>query len=704
MPRLLCAAAIAALGFLSVAALRWTGALERLELLTLDARYRLGIGRKPAGNDVVVAWIDQESMDHLDDSGVPFPWPREVYAQVLEHLLAAGARAVAFDLLFDQRGFAEDDRAFGETLAAARGDVLAMKFVEHRRSGRDEGETRAFAERGLAAPAEHISRGRERGIVLPIEELAGGADHLAFVNIRPDADKVYRHYDLLRLWGPPDEGARAYPSLALAAALAAAPRGAGGFELGAEGLSLPGAPPVAVGRDGRALLNFRGGPFTFAPVKLVNILESINRLDAGEEPLYAPDRFQDKIVLVGIHAEGYEDAHPTPLSERFPGVELHATALDNLLRGDALRELGLELPLAALAAVAGSATVFALPGVLLPLVALGLSLALGLAGTLWAWTALVVVPVAAPVLAGGTAAGGAFLYRLLVEGKEKRHLQRAFRSYLAPDVLREVLRDPGALRLGGEVREVTLFFTDLEGFTGLSERSRPDELVAFLNDYFTRMCAPLLAEHGVIDKFTGDAIMAFFGAPIATQGHGLAAVRAALRALETSEAIAGELVARGLPPIRTRIGIHSGPAVVGNMGSSERFDYTAIGDTVNLASRLEGANKALGTRCLASETAWQAAGAEVLGRALGPIAVVGRAAPIRVWEPLALAARATEAQRAWASAWESIVGALAAGERETARAALRSAGALQPGDRPTALYLARLADPTFDGTLRLDLK
>ena len=137
------------------------------------------------------------------------------------------------------------------------------------------------------------------------------------------------------------------------------------------------------------------------------------------------------------------------------------------------------------------------------------------------------------------------------------------------------------------------------------------------------MCAPLLAEHGVIDKFIGDAIMAFFGAPIATADHGLAAVRAALSALETSDAIAAQLAARGLPPIRTRIGIHSGPAVVGNMGSSERFDYTAIGDTVNLASRLEGANKALGTRCLVSETAWAGAGAEVLGREVGRIGVVG---------------------------------------------------------------------------------
>jgi adenylate cyclase len=706
MRRLRTAVLLALLGFGLVAGLLPTGAVERLELLTLDARYVLGLGRKPPGDDIVVAWIDQDSMDYMDENGYPFPWPREVYAQALQHLVAVGARAVAFDLLFDQRGDnAEDDRGFGAALAENAGDALAMKFVEHRETGRDAEETAAFAARGLDAPG--LARAREHGLVLPLPELAAGADQLGFVNIRPDADTVFRRYDLLRLWGPPGEAPRAYPSLALAAALARAPTESVSLRTGG-GLALGSAPVVATDEGARMLLNFRGKEFTFEPVKFVNILESINRLDQGQAPLYPPERFRDKIVLVGIHAEGYEDAHPTPLSDRFPGVELHATALDNLLRGDALSAPRWELPLAAVAAVLATAVVFALPGVVAPLVALAVLLALGLAAALWAWTALVAVPLAAPALAGGTSAAGAFLYRLVVEGKQKRELQRAFRSYLAPEVLREVLRDPGAVRLGGEVREVTLFFTDLQGFTGLAEHTRPAELVAFLNDYFTRMCRPVLVERGVIDKFIGDALMAFFGAPIASPDHGRAAVRAALEALEVSAKISAELATRGLPPIQTRIGIHTGSAVVGNMGSSERFDYTAIGDTVNLASRLEGANKAFGTRCLVSETAWAMTGvgegSEVLGREVGRIGVVGRQAPIRVFEPLALRARATPAELALAERWSAAVRALQAGERVECRAVLEGCAERLPDDGLTRLWLAKLDDPAFDGVFRLDGK
>ena len=690
MRRPVAACLLALSGFLLVAALAPTGAIERLELLTLDARYALGLGRKPPGDDVVIAWIDQESLDYVDkEASLPFPWPRDVYAPVVQYLRDAGARAVVFDRLFDQRGSAAGDREFGEALTSARGDVLAMKFVDFRVDGRDAAETAAFAARGLGgAPAERLQRARERGIVLPLPELATGADLLGFVNIRPDADKTFRHYDLLRLWGPDGQPAKAYPSLAAAAAMAA--RG---------GEAVP-----AVTGDGRALLNFRGPEFTFEHVKFVNVLLSMQQASEGQTPIYPTERWRDKIVLIGIHAEGYEDAHQTPLSERFPGVELHATALDNLLRGDALSAPHWDLPLAAGAAALATAAVFVLPGVLAQVVALAALLAVGVALAVWGWLSLFAVPMAAPALAGATSAAGSFLYRLVVEGRQKREMRRAFQSYLAPDVLAAVLRDPAALRLGGDVCQVTLFFTDLQGFTGLAEHCAPAELVAFLNDYFTRMCEPVLAERGVIDKFIGDAIMAFFGAPIATADHGRAAVRAAVQALQVGAAIAAEAVARGIPPIRTRIGIHSGPAVVGNMGSRDRFDYTAIGDTVNLASRLEGANKAFGTDCLVSETAWAMAERDVVGREVGRIGVVGRAAPIRVFEPIALRERATPEQLAFADQWAGALAALRAGDRERARAGLGACLAGRPDDALAKLWLTKLAEPTFDGEFRLDHK
>lgn len=702
MRRPVAATLLALSGFLLVLSLQPTGAIERLELLTLDARYATGLGRKAPGNDIVIAWIDQESLDYVEQNAeLSFPWPRDlVYAPVLQHLRDAGARAVVFDLLFDQRLAAEGDREFGKVLGEGNGDVLAMKFVDFRADGRNAEETAVFAAQGLGG-AHALARGRERGIVLPLPELVAGADRLGFVNIRPDADKTFRRYDLLRLWGPTGEPAKVFPSLAAAAALAGRP--AAEFVVQGGTVGLRGGPATAAGPDARLLLNFRGPEFTFPKVKFVNVLLQA-QAEPGEAPKYPPETFRDKIVLVGIHAEGYEDAHQTPLSERFPGVELHATALDNLLQGDALAAPRWDLPLAAAAAVLGTAAVFVLPGVIAPLVALAALLALGLGLVVWSWLSLLAVPVAAPALAGGTAAVGSFLYRLVVEGRQKREMKRAFQSYLAPEVLKEVLRDPGALKLGGDVRDVTLFFTDLQGFTGLAEHSEPHELVGFLNDYFTRMCRPVLAEHGVVDKFIGDAIMAFFGAPIARPDHGRAAVRAAVLALQTSAQIAAEAAQRGIPPIATRIGVHSGQAVIGNMGSADRFDYTAIGDTVNLAARLEGANKAFGTHCLVSETAWSMVGDDVLGREVGRIGVVGREAPIRVYEPLALREQVTPELARFAAAWREAVAAMQKGDRAGARAGIERCRALRPDDELAALWLEKLQDPAFDGEFRLDKK
>lgn len=693
---------IAVGAFLAVLALRTVGAVERLEAVTLDARYRLGLGRVPASSDIVVAWIDQESMDYMDRAGVPFPWPREVYGQVLQHLRAAGARAVAFDILFDQRSNGDDERAFAKVLADGAGDALAMKFVGYRDGGRDPAETEAYAARGLDLAAESLQRPeRERGFVLPLPEFAAGADRLGFVNIRADADGTFRRYDLVRAYGLAGGPARLQPSLALAALLAAAADGTSP-QADANGRPLAENRALASASAGRMLLNLRGPAFSFRPVKFVNILESINKVEAGEAPLYPAATFRDKFVLVGIHAEGYEDAHPTPLDEHLPGVELHATALDNLLRGDALAAPANELMWAALAAAVATSLVFAAAGVGWPLLWLGAALAAWLAYVLIAWCGCVAVPMAAPMLAGGTSAGGAFLWRLVVEGKQKREMRRAFQSYLAPEVLAEVLRDPSALRLGGETRDVTLFFTDLQGFTSLAEKSEPQTLVAFLNDYFTRMCAPVLSQRGIIDKFIGDAIMAIFGAPATTPAHGRAAVLAALQALEVSDTIASELRARGLPGIATRIGIHRGLAVVGNMGSTSRFDYTAIGDSVNLAARLEGANKVFGTRCLVSETAWVDVGDVVVGREVGRIQVVGRGEPMRVFEPLALRAAAPPGMLEFAASWQQAMAAFRLGDQSAAAQRLQACD--KPGDPLVAMWLDRLADPAFDGVFALDHK
>ena len=688
MRRPLAALLAAAISFALVALLHAAGLLDRLELITLDARYATGIGRKTADPDIVVAWIDQDSMDYMAKLDVPFPWPRSVYAEAMRYMQDGGAKAVVYDVIFDQPGNADDDREFGKALQGAKGDVLAMKFLTSAPGVQKPEELAALYARGRALAG--AGGARQPGVTLPIPELTAGADALGFVNVVPDADKVYRRYGLWRAWSPAGQAPREFPSLAEAA--------------------LPFAGAVAVNSaartdaDGRILLNFRGPEFSFEHVKFVNILESINQTGEGKAPLYSAERFKDKVVIVGINAEGYEDIHPTPLSRVFPGPELHATALDNLRHQDWLVQEPWDLQLAGATSVVAAALVFALPSVPLAMTVLLLVLALFVGAVGYAFGAQLVLPVAAPVLAGTVAAGGSFLYRLVVEGKQKREMRRAFGSYMAPEVLEAVLKDPANIALGGQTREVTLLFTDLAGFTGLSEHIGPEALVRFLNDYFTRMCEPVLQQHGIIDKFIGDAIMAMFGAPLPMPDHALRAVRAAMLAGAVSEAIAAELQKQGKPAIETRIGVHTGPAVVGNMGSAKRFDYTAIGDTVNLASRLEGANKAFGTRCMVSETSWRSAAAEVLGREIGRVGVKGREQPIAVFEPLAPRSSASAEQLAFVEHWQAALHLLRAGDRPAARAAFTVLASQRPGDALCKLYVQSFKDPFWDGVFRLDSK
>jgi len=686
-------AALAVAAGATVVVAERAGALERLELLSQDARIASGLGRRPPRDDVVIAWIDQDAMDYVRKSGTYFPWPRSVYEQVLDYLGKGGAKAVVFDVLFTEPGIvAEDDRTFGEALARAEGTVAAFKFVRYRDGGFDDAETARMRARGVALP-DPFALPQEPGFTLPIPEVEQPADWLGFANVRADEDKTFRRYDLLRTW----QG-RAYPSLALAAALAAS--GAEDFAFDGENLRFAGR-TVPVDAEGRLQLAFRGPPLTFQHVQLVNILESILAGDA-KPPIYPAERFKDKIVLIGINAEGYADVLPTPLAANFPGVELHATALDDLLQGDPLRRADVGAPLAAAAAVIASAVVFAAPGTLWPALGLFAVLLLFAGASAVAFAGGVLLPTAAPLVAALLGGGGSFLWRLTFEGRKRRELKRAFTSYMAPEVVAEVMKDPDRVRLGGEAREVTLLFTDLAGFTGLAEHLQPDELVAFLNDYFTRMCDHVLAEHGVIDKFIGDAIMAMFGAPMAQPDHAARAVRAATGMLEEMARIDAELRAAGRPAVQTRIGIHTGVAVVGNMGSRRRFDYTAIGDTVNLASRLEGANKAFGTRCLVSEATWRAAAGAATGREVGRVQVKGRAEPVTVFEPCpaAEAASGAAALREYAAA----LAALRRGDPTGAAARFAALDGTRRGDAVVQRYRTALADPLWDGVFVLDEK
>jgi len=271
--------------------------------------------------------------------------------------------------------------------------------------------------------------------------------------------------------------------------------------------------------------------------------------------------------------------------------------------------------------------------------------------------------------------------------REKLRLRRTFRYYVGDSVMNEMLEHPELLRLGGAKRDCTVLFSDIRNFTALSESMAPEALVKFINGYLSPMTRIVLEEGGTLDKYIGDALMAFWGAPVPQEDHAIRACRTALRFLEELEQLRKGWVAEGLPEIEIGVGINSGPMVVGNMGSDLRFDYTVMGDAVNMASRLESANKLFQTSVMVSEETWNRIAPQATGRRLGSLRLRGRSESVRVWELMALRPPTSDEQASIAR-FEAAVDALAARKVQEAEAGFQAVLAARPDDRVARRYLA----------------
>jgi adenylate cyclase len=282
-------------------------------------------------------------------------------------------------------------------------------------------------------------------------------------------------------------------------------------------------------------------------------------------------------------------------------------------------------------------------------------------------------------------------YRFFFEEREKKKVRGAFQQYLAPGLITQLLKDPGLLRLGGEEKALTAMFSDIRGFTTISEGLTPGGLVELLNEYLSVMTDIVFLHWGTLDKYIGDAIVAFWGAPYPQSDHALRACRAALDMLKGLEKLNAGWQARGMPTMRTGVGINSGPMLVGNMGSNRRFNYTIMGDNVNLASRLEGLNKEFKTRIIVSESTFQNVSGQLLGRELDLIRVKGKTKPVKIFELLStmeertqyadLISRFQEGLEAYRSArWEAAAGAFEDLQRD------------YPHDGPADVFLHRCRD------------
>jgi adenylate cyclase len=683
--KILLGALIGGLAWALVLLLYYGNLLESYELKTYDQLCRMKALGSFAPEEVVLVVVDQDSVEAAQREGINWPWPRQMYAPILQFCTSSGARTVAFDILFTEPSSygVEDDRLLAAALKE-NGCAILPLFLSSQKYPHPSWE-KSLLERVFIPLRDRSGQGSFSYLssLLPVEILAGSAHGLGNVAIFPDPDGIYRRVPVVFLY---QEGW--VPSLGLSAfqdRLGKEPAVLEKNSLRLKTISLP------LDRQKNFLLHYYSHERDFRRFSAFNVIQSALALQEGRKPLYSPESFRNKIVFVGFTAPGLFDLKPTPIGSVTPGMAVHATFLANLLHRDFRVRLSqvTALPLALIFAAGMGITVMLVPHLWqLALLALAHGAGVILLVILFFWNNVWLDGIMLFSSLGlSFAMSTAFSYA--TEGRQRRQIKQAFSHYMSDLLIQDLLRHPEKLRLGGEKRVLTVFFSDLAGFTSLSERLTPEEVVTLLNRYLTAMTDIILAGGGLIDKYEGDAIMAFWGAPLPQEDH---AARACLAALDNQSRLTSlreEFTRTGLPPVYARIGINTGEMIIGNMGSSQRFDFTVIGDSVNLASRLEGAGKEYGVSILISEETYRRAREEVEVRELDLLQVKGKELPVRIYELLARRGDLDEKREELRRIFTQSLTLYRRGHWAEAFASFQKALRLAPEDGPSRVFARR---------------
>jgi len=602
--------------------------LESLEAPTWTWRARFFSRKENLSEKVKLILLDQGSLDWAQrENDWPWPWPREVYSAISAFCKRGGARVLSLDLLFTEPSVygVTDDEALGQALRTGVPTVVAVQ----------PGGSRDKWPQYMPQPDMEIDIPdivESENLLFPVKEIAAGAGAIGHVRGVPDGDGVFRRispfcrFDNVTI---PALGLTAWLNSTDVNSIIAEP-----------GRLCLGDKIIPLDRNGCAILRFRGNGDLSEAVSAAAVIQSELRLRDEEIPTLSPEVFKDCYVFVGCSAPALLDLRPTPIDPKCPGVVLHATFVDNLLTDSFVAEAALP---------------WVIVCVMVTAIAASLSLTYG--GRWWQSGPLSVVWLGVPMLVGFAAYAkglwwpivvqeiavalglvGALAANYWAEGRQKAFIKQAFRHYLSGEVIEKILRDPSHLQLGGEKRELTILFTDLAGFSTFSEKLNPVELTALLNDYLSEMTDIILEEGGTLDKYEGDAIIAFWNAPLEQSDHAVRACHAVLRCQRRLAELREDFQKRTGATLHMRAGLNTGEVVVGNMGSRKRFNYTILGDAANLASRLEGANKAFSTRTMVSESTWRQVSTEFRGRKLADLRVVGRKTAVPVYELTGFAA------------------------------------------------------------------
>jgi len=754
-----------------VIASHMAGILDYVELKLYDLRINLLASGSQRSDDITLVLLDQNSLDWAQrERGWGWPWPRKAYAEFLDYMKAAKAKSVTFDVIFSEPSIYRNARqdeiiedavknlemaqaaiAGGETRSAAPMFRDLVRNLQELSAREDDA---SFAEAGrnygrlvhgvlfstqtgslrtwpgdlskpLLRPENFdtiISRfdltndfpgeERETGAQFPIPELRNSAAVLGSLTGKTDWDGVIRRHRFFTVFD-----GKAVPGLAAASVLASGYDGSITYDPGKK-LIRWGDFTIPVDEEGKTLLRFRGDPIDrYHNYTMASVLQSAEDYAAGREPLLPPDIFADSYVFFGFYAQGLFDTFPTPIASVYPGMGVHVTMLDNMLMGDFIQKapewiailiiVATIILIVVLVLFSGRISI-SIPGLIVLFAAFVVAAFMAFKAGWW-------IPMAAPILAVFLAYLSATLYSFATEGKDKRFIKGAFSRILSPKVIDQIIADPSQLKLGGEKRKMTALFTDIQRFSSISSELQeqygedgPKVLVNLLNLYLTEMSNIVLANGGTIDKYEGDAIIAFFGAPIALEDHAARACRSTIlmkrREKELKEMIlvpdrefyspltkliAGKVIPDDRP-LFTRLGVNTGDMVVGFMGTPSKMDYTIMGNAVNLAARLEGVNKQYNTYgILISEYTRSEIGDEFVIRPLSRVTVVGIPVPLRLFEVLEIKSDAPPEMLEMVKSWE---GAMMAYEDKNFVAAKRifeGVSQKYPEDKVAKLYLER---------------
>jgi adenylate cyclase len=570
-----------------------TPVLERFETHTYDLRFKALRGAIKPHPDIAIIAINDRSIAEFGR----FPWTRKHYVDLIDNVKAAGAKALLMDAFFPEPEDLVSDQAFADALARAGNVVLAIAY-DFNTDGSIKGKTASIPLIGEAAMAE------------------------GHINFHPDEDGVNRRSMLVM-----DDRGKMCFSLALRGAMAG---------LGVDTIEqkpfevIVGDRHIPTNRYRTMLINYTGPPGSYPIYSFADVANG----------KVAPEELEGKILFMGMTALGIYDMRVTPFHGNTPGVEINATIADNIISGRFIMRSGIEALIDLFFIVAIGIVVFFMTTRVSPKLTFPTFLLVAVSYLWFAnfmfeqghWLSMIY-----PMTSALCCYVASTAFHFMTLDRRSREIRSVFSSYVSRKIVDQLVSDPTSAKIGGESREVTVMFLDVRGFTTFSEELEPAQVVAVLNSYLAALTKVIMEHGGTVDKFLGDGIMAYWGAPLAQEGHAEAVVKCTLAMLKVSTRLAEKYRKVKQQPLSFRVGINSGEVIAGNIGlKGKKMEYTVIGDNVNLAARLEGTAKYYGVDVLVSEGTFLQTREKFLYRELDCIRVFGKKRAVRVYELIAM--------------------------------------------------------------------